>query len=172
MAIKRVDDAERLYWDVMVAPRLRGDEEIYEQPTHAINWDILAHARATLFPIDWPEPFGLVMVESMACGTPVIAHPYGAVPEIISDGTTGYLRDSVDAMVHAVGHTDALDPRQCRSVVERRFSAAVMTSRYEALYAELVDAANSSSRSVLKNGGLIDTPGIDAALTAVHETGM
>ncbi|HVA03552.1 MAG TPA: glycosyltransferase family 4 protein [Acidimicrobiales bacterium] len=156
MAVKRADDAERAYWDEVVAPRLRGDEEIYEQPPHAVKWDILAHARATLFPIDWPEPFGLVLVESMACGTPVIARPSGAVPEIVADGTTGFLRESVDAMVDAVGHSDTLDRRQCRALVEERFSAAVMASRYEALYTDLVDAGDGESRSVLETGGLVD----------------
>jgi len=156
MAVKRADDAERVYWDAMVAPRLRGDEEIYEQPPHEIKWDILAHARATLFPIDWPEPFGLVMVESMACGTPVIARPYGAAHEIVGDGTTGFLRDSVDAMVDAVGHTDTLDPRRCRALVETRFSAEVMAMRYEALYQELVGSGDCPSLSVPDIDGMVD----------------
>lgn len=154
MAVKRVDEAEHVYWDLMVAPCLRGDEEIYEQPSHEIKWDILAHARATLFPIDWPEPFGLVMVESMACGTPVIARPCGAVPEVVSDGITGFLRYSVDAMVDAVGHADTLDPRRCRALVEARFSATVMASRYEALYYDLVGAGDCAS--IPNRGGMVD----------------
>jgi len=145
MAVKRVDEAEWVYWDEMVAPRLRGDEQIYEQPPHEVKWDILAHARATLFPIDWEEPFGLVMVESMACGTPVIARPRGAVPEIVCDGVTGFVREDLGAMVDAVSHLGALDPRQCRSLIEERFSSAVMVSRYEALYEDLVNTGDGAS---------------------------
>ena len=156
MAVKRAEVAERVYWDAMVAPRLRGNEEIHEQPSHEIKWDILAHARATLFPIDWPEPFGLVMVESMACGTPVMARPYGAAPEIVDDGTTGFLRDSVDAMVDAVGHTDAIDPLRCRALVETRFSAVVMASRYEALYQDLVGSGEPTSPPVPDIDGMSD----------------
>ncbi|HMK62260.1 MAG TPA: glycosyltransferase family 4 protein [Acidimicrobiales bacterium] len=155
LAVKRTDEAERVYWDMMVAPRLRGDEEIYEQPSQEVKWDILAHARATLFPIDWPEPFGLVMVESMACGTPVIARPYGAVPEVVVEGTTGFLRDSVDAMVDAVGRTDTLDPRRCRVLAETRFSATVMASRYEALYQYLVGADDCARLSRPNVAGIV-----------------
>jgi len=168
MAVKRVDDAERVYWENIVVPRLRGDEEIYEQPPNQLKWDILAHARATLFPIDWPEPFGLVMVESMACGTPVIARPYGAAPEVISDGTTGFLRDSVDAMVDAVGQTDTLDPRRCRELVERRFSAAVMASHYEALYEKLVGPGDCTPPSVLGIGSIGSIGGIGDAPRSGH----
>jgi glycosyltransferase involved in cell wall biosynthesis len=134
MAVKRVDDAEWAYWEEMVVPRLRGDEEIHEQPSHEVKWDILAHARATLFPIDWEEPFGLVMVESMACGTPVIASSRGAVPEVVRDGVTGLLRDDLEAMADAVGEAAFLDPQWCRSLVEERFSSSTMASSYETLY--------------------------------------
>jgi glycosyltransferase involved in cell wall biosynthesis len=134
MAVKRFDDAEWAYWQEMVVPRLRGDEEVHEQPSHHVKWDILAHARATLFPIDWEEPFGLVMVESMACGTPVIAAPRGAVPEVVRDGVTGLLRGDVRAMVDAVAEAALLDPHRCRSLVEERFSSGAMASGYETLY--------------------------------------
>jgi glycosyltransferase involved in cell wall biosynthesis len=137
MAVKRVEDAEWAYWEEMVIPRLRGDEEIYEQPPHETKWDILAHARATLFPIDWEEPFGLVPVESMACGTPVIACPRGAVPEIVHHGVTGLLCDDLEAMVDAVGQAALLDRRTCRSLVEKRFSSDSMVTAYEALYESL-----------------------------------
>lgn len=137
MAVKRVDDAERAYWEEMVVPLLTGDEEIFEQPPPKTKWDILAHARATLFPIDWDEPFGLVMIESMACGTPVIARPCESVSEIIVDGVTGLLCGDVDTMVDAVGAAPRIDPRRCRSLVEQRFSAESMVKRYEALYFDL-----------------------------------
>lgn len=138
MAVKRVEDAEWAYWEEMVAPRLCGDEEIFEQPPHEVKWEILAHARATLFPVYWAEPFGLVMVESMACGTPVIGRPLGAVPEVVVEGVTGFLRHDVDEMVRAVDRAATLDPRHCRALVEARFSAHSMVDGYEALYRRLV----------------------------------
>ena len=145
MAVKRVEPAEWAYWNEMVAPRLTGEEEVHEQPPQTTKWDILAHARATLFPIDWPEPFGLVMVESMACGTPVIARPLGAAPEIVAEGVTGFLRRDIDEMVEAVGAVPSLDPRHCRSLVEARFSAAVMVDGYERLYRRLVTGLASGT---------------------------
>ena len=144
MAVKRVESAEWVYWDEVVAPRLSGEEEIHEQPPHELKWDILAHARATLFPIDWDEPFGLVMVESMACGTPVIARPLGAAPEIVVEGVTGFLRHHPSQMVEALGLAASLDPLHCRALVEARFSAATMVDGYERLYRRLVGDAGIS----------------------------
>ncbi|HUO49272.1 MAG TPA: glycosyltransferase family 4 protein [Acidimicrobiales bacterium] len=140
MAIKRVDDAEWAYWEEEVVPRLRGDEEVHEQPPHQTKWRILARARATLFPIDWDEPFGLVVAESMACGTPVIARPRGSVPELVLDGSTGFLCDGIDEMVEAVGHAERLEPMAGRRLVEERFSVAKMVDGYEALYRRLLEA--------------------------------
>jgi len=97
------------------------------------------HARATLFPIRWGEPFGLVLVESMACGTPVIAFREGAVPEIVADGRTGFVVDSLDAMVEAVGRIDAISPRECRRHVEDHFSIRSMAERYSELYRWIVE---------------------------------
>lgn len=138
MAVKRVEEAEWAYWEQMVAPRLTGTEEIFDQPDHARKWEILAHARATLFPIDWAEPFGLVMVESMACGTPVIARPLGAAPEVVVDGVTGFLRLSVEELAEAARRTCTLDPRHCRRVAETRFSATSMVDGYEQVYRSVI----------------------------------
>ena len=88
-----------------------------------------------VFPIRWPEPFGLVMVEAMACGTPVVTTNWGAAPELVDDGVTGFRRDSDDDLVDAVGRVDQLDPAACRARVEERFSAAAMVRGYEAVYA-------------------------------------
>ncbi len=87
-----------------------------------------------LFPIHWPEPFGLVMVEAMACGTPVLTTNWGAAPELVDDGVTGFRRDGEDDLVEALHHIGDLDPAACRARVEARFSAAAMTRGYEALY--------------------------------------
>jgi glycosyltransferase involved in cell wall biosynthesis len=96
--------------------------------------ELLGHARALLFPIDWPEPFGLVMIEAMACGTPVIARPCGSVREIVEDGSTGFVGDTVDDLVEAVKRIDTIDRAACRRHVERRFSVARMVADYETLY--------------------------------------
>jgi glycosyltransferase involved in cell wall biosynthesis len=90
-----------------------------------------------LFPIDWPEPFGLVLIEAMACGTPVIAWPCGSVPELIDDGVTGFIVSSMDKAVEAVGRVGSLDRRHIRAVFERRFSAPVMAGNYARHYWQL-----------------------------------
>ena len=94
----------------------------------------LGNARALLFPIDWPEPFGLVMIESLACGTPVIAYRNGSVPEILEDGVTGFIVDDLDAAVDAAHRVDEIDRQRCRSVFEDRFSVERMTAEYLRLY--------------------------------------
>ncbi len=100
------------------------------------------HARATLFPIQWGEPFGLVLIESMACGTPVIALNRGSVPEIIADGKTGFVADSMDAMLKAAGRTDGIDRRECRMHVRRHFSIASMARKYSELYHGVIGGRN------------------------------
>jgi glycosyltransferase involved in cell wall biosynthesis len=98
---------------------------------------IMGAASALLFPIDWPEPFGLVMIEAMACGTPVIAWDRGSVSEVIDEGVTGFIVRSIDEAVDAVGRVGALDRRRVRETFERRFSAATMSRNYLRLYAAL-----------------------------------
>ncbi len=87
-----------------------------------------------LFPIDWPEPFGLVMVEALACGTPVIAFRNGSVTEIIDDGITGFIVDTIEEAVDAVGRTAQLNRRRCRQAFEERFTATRMVRRYLEIY--------------------------------------
>jgi glycosyltransferase involved in cell wall biosynthesis len=100
--------------------------------------EFLGNARALLFPIQWPEPFGLVMIEAMACGTPVLATPAGSVPEVIVDGVTGFIRTSVDDLVEAAGRLDEIDRLACRQQVEQHFSARAMAIGYEQLYGRLI----------------------------------
>jgi glycosyltransferase involved in cell wall biosynthesis len=97
-----------------------------------------SHARATLFPIRWGEPFGMVLIESMASGTPVLAFGKGAVPEIVEDGKTGFISDSVEGMVSALGNIDLIDLHACRKHVETNFSTQLMASRYAAVYERVV----------------------------------
>jgi glycosyltransferase involved in cell wall biosynthesis len=100
--------------------------------------EAFANARALLFPIDWPEPFGLVMIEALACGTPVIAFRRGSVPEVLEDGVTGFVVDGVDEAVRAVGRVGELSRRRCRRAFERRFTAARMAGDYLAIYEDLL----------------------------------
>ncbi len=101
------------------------------------KYRFLGEALGLLFPIDWPEPFGIAMIESLASGTPVIARPFGSVPEIIRDGETGYVADTVDDMAAAVKRLDLLDRAQCRRDAVERFSVSVMVDHYEAVYARI-----------------------------------
>ena len=96
-----------------------------------------------LFPIDWPEPFGLVMIEAMACGTPVIAFRSGSVPEVVEDGVTGFIVDSEIEAVEAIRRLGELDRRQVRAHFERRFTATRMTKEYLGHYQALMDAAGN-----------------------------
>jgi len=145
MIIKRSEPAERAYWDEIVAPRLSDEVTVLDEPPHAVKVDLLGRARAMLFPIDWPEPFGLVMTEAMACGTPVIARPLGAAPEIIVDGVTGFLCSTPARMVEAVISSKTLRPEECRARVERHFSAPVMVDGYERIYREALAGARRQS---------------------------
>lgn len=99
--------------------------------------EFLGNAYALLFPIDWPEPFGLAMIEAMACGTPVIAYRMGSVPEVIQDGVTGCIVADFDGAMTAVERVGSVDRRNCRQVFERRFSARRMTADYLAVYRQI-----------------------------------
>ena len=100
--------------------------------------DLLGNALAMLFPIQWDEPFGLVMIEAMACGTPVIAMPGGSVPEIVRDGVCGFVCSTVDEMAARVKQAGALDPAQIRSCAENAFSLERMVQRYADLYERIL----------------------------------
>jgi glycosyltransferase involved in cell wall biosynthesis len=134
MVIKRSEPAERAYFDEVVAPCLGEGVLVLDQPPHEVKVDLMGRARALLFPIDWPEPFGLVMTEAMACGTPIIARPLGAAPEIVSDGVTGFLCATKREMVDAVSASTKLNPQDCRNRVVERFSAQAMVAGYQDVY--------------------------------------
>jgi glycosyltransferase involved in cell wall biosynthesis len=133
----KIDRVDQEYWNTQIAPLVRAHAnvefigEIAEREKSAF----LGQASALLFPIDWDEPFGLVMIEAMACGTPVIAYRRGSVPEIIDDGLTGYIVSNEDEAAAAVAKLDQLDRRVVRAVFERRFTVARMARDYCALYA-------------------------------------
>ena len=128
------EPAERAYFDEYVAPRLNERIEYLGEVSHDEKVSLLQDARAVLFPIDWDEPFGLVMIEAMACGAPVVATRFGAVPEVIDDGVTGVIVDDWRQMAAAVDAASAIDPYEQRRVVEQRFSRERMVAEYEAAF--------------------------------------
>jgi glycosyltransferase involved in cell wall biosynthesis len=122
-----------------VRPHLSDKIEYVGEVTHGEKVELLQHARATLFPIEWDEPFGLVMIESMACGTPVIATRFGAVPEVIDDGVTGVIVDDWQDMGAALERADAIDAQMQRRVVEERFSPQRMVADYMTAYEATIE---------------------------------
>jgi glycosyltransferase involved in cell wall biosynthesis len=98
----------------------------------------LGQAYALLFPIDWPEPFGLVMIEALACGTPVIAYGHGSVPEVLEDGVTGWIVEGIEGAGQAVDRVASLSRQRCRQVFEERFSAPRMAQDYLRIYQRLL----------------------------------
>jgi glycosyltransferase involved in cell wall biosynthesis len=134
MILKRNEPPERAYFEREIEPLLASDIELYENVSHELKVEILGRARAMVFPTRWPEPFGLVMVEAMACGTPVVTTNWGAAPELVADGVTGFCRDGDDDLVESVLAVRTLSPANCRARVEKLFSAEAMVRGYEALY--------------------------------------
>jgi glycosyltransferase involved in cell wall biosynthesis len=134
----KIDDSDRAYFDQEIAP-------LFEEPFveyigeigEAEKPEFLGNARALLFPIDWMEPFGLVMIEAMACGTPVIAWPGGSVAEVMVDGVTGFIVEEIDDAVEATRQVGDLDRRQCREVFDDRFTVERMARDYVAVYESL-----------------------------------
>ena len=133
IAAKCREEAEIAYFEREVAPHLGPDVIWLGEIGEQAKYELLGGAAALVFPIDWDEPFGLVMIESMACGTPVLATSRGAVPEVVVDATTGFIRTRPEALAALVNNLEAIDRRQCRTHVESRFSGPVLAARYEAL---------------------------------------
>jgi glycosyltransferase involved in cell wall biosynthesis len=134
----KVDAADRQYFErdirhLLDHPLVEYIGEVDEQGKEAF----LGGASALLFPIDWPEPFGLVMIEAMACGVPVVAFRGGSVPEVIDEGVTGFIVESIEDAVEAVRAAERLDRTQCRRVFEERFTASRMAADYVAIYERL-----------------------------------
>jgi glycosyltransferase involved in cell wall biosynthesis len=137
----RIYPEERPYFDERLAPLLREAAPFVEfigEIDDRGRDDLLGHAAALLFPIEWPEPFGLVMIEALACGTPVIAWRRGSVPEVIEAGVTGYIVESIEEAVEAVALIGRVGRARCREVFERRFDAERMAADYVEVYCRVI----------------------------------
>jgi glycosyltransferase involved in cell wall biosynthesis len=143
----KIDNSDRAYFDRVVKP-------LFDQPhveyvgeiNESQKQDFLGNAYAVLFPIDWPEPFGLVMIESMSVGTPVVAFCCGSVPEIMDDGKTGFVVNDIDEAVEAVHKVQSIDRAVCRSVFEERFSSRRMAQDYLKVYAKIIGDSPDGGR--------------------------
>jgi glycosyltransferase involved in cell wall biosynthesis len=138
LAGKMREPRERAYFAEFVEPHLGNGIEYLGEVNHGTKVELLQNARCTLFPIEWEEPFGLVMIESMACGTPVIATRQGAVPEVIGDGTGGVIVDHWHDIPAALEQADAIEPSECRRFAEERFAPDRMVADYERAYREAI----------------------------------
>jgi glycosyltransferase involved in cell wall biosynthesis len=139
----KVDNADKEYYDIKIKPLIQGnpDVEFIGEINDAQKPEFLSGAHALIFPINWPEPFGLVMIESMACGTPVIAFNCGSVPEVIDPGLTGFIVNDIDEAAAAVGKIHTLDRGRVRATFDRRFTARRMAEDYVDLYETLAQPA-------------------------------
>ncbi len=145
----KIGEEDAAYHARVVAPLLAdGSVEFIGEIDDAQKPDFLSGARALLFPIDWPEPFGLVMIEAMACGCPVIAFRRGSVPEVIEDGVTGFIVDDVAGAVDAIGRLATIDRAMVRRRFEQRWTARRMAEDYLTLYRRLAQASRPMLRAV------------------------
>lgn len=147
----KVDNVDRTYFEAEIEPLL--DHPLIEfvgEISDAEKDEFIGNAMALVCPYDWPEPFGLVLIEAFACGTPVIAYRRGSIPEIVDHGVTGFICDTIDEMVDAVGQVPLIDRKQCRAAFDERFTADRMARDYVALYERLLleDGAMQATRSM------------------------
>jgi glycosyltransferase involved in cell wall biosynthesis len=147
----KVDPVDREYFRTVIQPLLSDPlVEFVGEVTDAEKNELLGNAFALVAPFDWPEPFGLVFIEALACGTPILAYRRGSVPEIIDDGQTGFICDTVDQMVNTVPRVSTLDRKHCRQVFEKRFTLKRMVQDYLAAYETLVDQPAEMSDRALR----------------------
>jgi glycosyltransferase involved in cell wall biosynthesis len=141
LAVKVAHEEEERHWNDEVLPAIPADATVLGEITLAEKVDLLARAKAVLFPIDWDEPFGLVMTEAMACGTPVIATPRGSVPEVVVDGETGFIvpvEDYAAQAAAALRRLDEIDAAACRERVQEKFSKESMVAGYVDVFERIV----------------------------------
>jgi glycosyltransferase involved in cell wall biosynthesis len=148
----KVDRADDVYFRTKIEPLLGGGGvEFIGEINDRQKTRFLGNARALLFPVDWPEPFGLSMIEAMACGTPVLAFRSGSVPEIVEEGITGAIVETMDEAIAALPHVMALDRKKVRHRFEQRFSAARMANDYLNVYRSLLAASAGRVQKVIES---------------------
>src|SRR5437868_4304548 len=144
----KIDRVDRYYFNKHIKHLLNEPFiEFIGEVRHAEKNKLLGGATALLFPIDWPEPFGLVMIEALACGTPVIGFRCGSVPEVIDDGVTGFIVDELDAAVEAVRNIESISRYRCRETFDARFTASRMAHEYVSVYRGILDNRMVPSRN-------------------------
>ena len=141
----KVDKVDLEYFEAVIKPLLGGDVEYVGEIGDMEKNEFLGNALALLFLIDWPEPFGLAIIEALACGTPVIARARGAVSEIIEQGVSGFVVDNLDQAEKAVREVSRLSRKRCRESFEKRFTAVRMARNYETVYQKLIQTSASGT---------------------------
>ncbi len=159
LAGKCAEPIEKEYFEREVEPRLTDSDHVFGVADATAKRELLANARCLLFPIQWEEPFGMVMIEAMACGTPVVALRSGAVPEVVVDGVTGLIRDDPAELVQALEDVRHLDPAACRAHVAAHFDVAGLGAGYERAYRRAIEV------STLRR----DYAGLDSALDRAYD---
>ncbi|ROT33400.1 glycosyltransferase family 4 protein [Micromonospora sp. HM5-17] len=159
LAGKCAEPIEKEYFEREVRPRLTDQDVVFGVADAEAKRRLLAEARCLLFPVRWEEPFGMVMIEAMACGTPVVALRGGAVPEVVVDGVTGYVCDEPDQLPDALRRLSAIDPAACRQRVVEHFDVGRLGAGYEAAYRKVLaraDAGTDSLRRLRREYGELD----------------
>jgi glycosyltransferase involved in cell wall biosynthesis len=146
LAAKCSEPSEREYYEREVVPRLTPRDTVFGLADAREKRILLANARCLLFPVQWEEPFGMVMIEAMACGTPVVALRAGAVPEVVVDGVTGIICDWPDQLADAILTVEHIDPATCRAHVASRFSVAGLARGYTKVYRKAILASSAAAR--------------------------
>ncbi|MFA5039225.1 MAG: glycosyltransferase family 4 protein [Candidatus Omnitrophota bacterium] len=150
----KVDNVDRQYFEQAVKPLLKNDGvEFIGEIGDAEKNEFLGNALALLFPVDWPEPFGLVMIEAMACGTPIIARRQGSVPEVVEEGVNGYIIKNIRGAVQAVRHIGRLSRKRCRRAFDERFTSRIMAENYLKVYEGLIAACAAGEGRVHEDEG-------------------
>ncbi|MFA5801093.1 MAG: glycosyltransferase family 4 protein [Thermoleophilia bacterium] len=139
-----IQHQSRDYYETVIRPHIDGEQiSFVGEVSLTEKWNLFSKAKAFLFPIQWPEPFGLVMIEAMATGTPVISFPEGAAPEVVVDGVTGFMVKNVDEMVAALDRIGEIDAKACRQHVQDKFSVSRCTDGYERVYEKVLEKQGS-----------------------------
>ena len=148
--VAKIDPADRRYFHTRIEPLLKGDYvEFLGEVDDNQKQELIGKAMALIHPVEFPEPFGLVMIEAMACGTPVVAFRVGSIPEVVDEGVTGFIVDDVPSAVEALKKIGKLNRKRVRNVFERRFTSTRMANDYLAIYERLILSHKKEAIAVL-----------------------